>query len=165
MQFEVSRPRRLALAAFAAVALTQPAAAAQTAQSFEGVWKLTRIVRAGPKGPVEAHPQGSLLMFHQGYYSVLIDYSPQARKPAPEPKDPARPTDAEKIAKYDEWAPYVASAGTYEVIGERLITHNVVAKQAKGMTKTEEVTFKLVGDRFVARAPGKDVELTYTRVR
>ncbi len=109
---------------------------------------------------------------HREAYSILRDNSPRPRKPAPWAEDPAKLTDAEKIAKYEEWAPYAASAGTYEVKGDTLITHNVVAKQASGMTGTDVATFKFVGDTFVLHPmPGPDaprgetVERTYTRVR
>ena len=49
-------------------------------------------------------------------------------------KDPKKLTDAEKVAFYDEWAPFVASSGTYEVRGHTIITHNILAKRAAGAT-------------------------------
>jgi hypothetical protein len=85
------------------------------------------------------------------------------------PKDPEKLTDAEKIARYDEWAPFAASAGTYEVRGNTLVTHNVVAKMVRGMTLTEQATIKFEGDTFVASPkpgePNSDRQTTYTRVR
>ena len=90
--------------------------------------------------------------------------------PAPK-RDPEKLTDAEKLARYDEWAPYAASAGTYEVKGDTLITHNVVAKMVPhGMTLTEQATIKFEGDTFVAPGPSRvepnsDRQTTYTRLR
>jgi len=136
-----------------------------TAKSFEGVWKATRFVVTGANARTDTNPQPSLLIFYRGYYSIVRDNSREPRKQAPDPKDPAKPTDAEKIAKYDEWAPFAASAGTYEVKGNTLITHNVLAKQVKGVTKTEEATIKFEGDSFVAGAPDSDTQITYTRVQ
>ena len=86
---------------------------ALTAKSFEGVWKVTRFVTTGANARTDTNPQPSLLIFYRGYYSIVRDNSREPRKQAPDPKDPAKPTDAEKIAKYDEWAPFAASAGTY----------------------------------------------------
>ena len=93
----------------------------------------------------------------------------EPRKQAPEPKDPSHLTDAEKIALYNEWAAYGASAGTYEVKGNTWINHNVLAKMVRGMTLTEEATItKFDGNSFVVSgSPDKpsDVQTTYTRVR
>jgi len=163
--------RSFALIILAALAFAfpgQPAFAqeALTAKSFEGVWKITRVVKAGV---ADTDPQPSLQMFSRGYYSIIRINSIEARKAAPLPKDPKKPTDTEKIALYDEWAPYAASAGTYEVKGNTLITHNIVAKMVRGMTLTEEATIKFEGDTFVASPmpgqPNSDRQTTYTRVR
>lgn len=60
-------------------------------------------------------------------------------------------------------------AGTYEVKGNTLIEHNIVAKMVRGMTLTEEATITFGGDTFVASAapgqPNSDRQTTYTRVR
>jgi hypothetical protein len=157
--------RLSALLICTAVGIASPLQAAPTAKSFEGVWKHTKSVTKGVHQLEETRPQPNLLIFYRGFYSIVRDDSSTARKPSPAPKDPARLTDAEKIARYDEWAPFKASAGTYEVIGNRLVTHNVVAKQAKGMTITEEVQFTFAGNSFLVRPPGSNTQLTYTRVR
>lgn len=138
---------------------------ALTEKSFEGVWKVTKVVRTGANASTNAHPQPSLAIFSRGYYSVIRDMSSEPRKPSPAPKDPAKLTEAEKIARYEEWEPFRASGGTYEVKGNTLITHNVIAKQTKGVTLTEEVTIKFEGDTFVAGTPNDNWQTTYTRVR
>jgi hypothetical protein len=163
-----SRSPALLFLAVATLALSTPLARAQqamTAQSFEGVWKVTKVVRTGAHAGTDTHPQPSIAIMYKGYYSLIRDNSREPRKQAPAPKDPANPTDAEKIAKYDEWAPFAASGGTYEVKGNTLITHNVVAKQVKGVTATEEATITFEGDSFVAGGPDSQTRLTYTRVR
>jgi hypothetical protein len=136
-----------------------------TAKSFEGVWKVTRFVSTGANARTDNNPQPCLTIFYRGYFSIVRDNSREPRKRSPDPKDPAKPTDAEKIAKYDEWAPIAASAGTYEVKGNTLITHNVLAKQVKGVALTEEAIIKFEGDSFIASAPNSDTQITYTRVR
>ena len=94
----------------------------------------------------------------------------EARKQAPAPKDPAHLTDAEKIAYYNEWAGYAASAGTYEVKGNTIINHNILAKMVGGMTITEEATIlNFDGNSFTATPksgnPNSGRQTTYTRVR
>jgi hypothetical protein len=140
--------------------------AGPTAESLEGVWKIAKVEKGGV---TDANPQPSLQIFSRGYFSIIRINSSEARKPSPMPKDPEKLTDAEKIARYEEWAPYAASAGTYEIKGNRLITHNVVAKMVRGMTLTEEAAIKFEGNTFVASPlpgqPNSDRQTTYTRVR
>ena len=149
-------------------ALAQPA---PTAQSFEGVWKVTKVVKTGADAGVNIHPQPSLQIFYRGYYSIVRDISSEPRQPSPAAQNPTTLTDEEKIARYAEWAPFAASAGTYEVNGDKIITHNIVAKNVRAATITEEATFRFEGDTFVASvksapgAPDGERQTTYTRVR
>ena len=144
-----------------------------TAKSFEGVWKVTKVVKTGPNAGTNTHLQASLAIYSGGYFSIVRDDSLEPRKPAPAAKDPKQLTDAEKVAFYDEWAPFIASGGTYEVSGHTIITHNILAKRAAGATATEEaVIVRFTGDTYVVRPqpnpltpPGEVVERTYTRVR
>jgi len=174
MRFILSAPtsRSAALGVLASFAFTFPGQAAfaqegLTAKSIEGVWKVTKVVQAGVVNPT---PQPGLLIFTRGYYSTTRVTASEARKQAPAPKNPAHLTDAEKIALYNEWAGYGASAGTYEVRGSTIVNHNVVAKMVRGMTLTEEANIlKFDGNSFVARGkpgnPNSDRQTTYTRVR
>jgi hypothetical protein len=142
-----------------------------TAKALEGVWHVTKVVKTGADAGTDEHPQPSLQIFHGGYYSIVRDNGVQPRAAAPEPRDPARLTDAEKLAKYEEWAPFAASAGTYEIKGNKIVTHNLVAKQVKGVGLTEEATILFTGDTFTATAksppglPPGERSTTYTRVR
>ena len=138
-----------------------------TAKTLEGVWQITKVVQAGV---VNNNPQPSLYIFSRGYYSALRVNGNGPRTQAPAPKDPGHLTDAEKIAFYNEWAPYQASAGTYEVKGNTMINHNVVAKMVRGMTITEEaIISNFDGNSFVANPkpgnPNSDRQSTYIRVR
>jgi hypothetical protein len=165
--------RALALAVLATATLGSAASAEgnPTAKSFEGVWRIAKVVRTGANAGTESHPQPGLEIFYRGYFTLVRDNSTEARNPSPPPADPSTLTDAEKIARYNEWAPFGAAAGTYEVKGDTIVTHNIVAKQAGGMTLTEEATFKFEGpDTFVATAkiePGVPAgrQTTYTRIR
>jgi len=162
--------RRFAAAIAITVSLVSTAFAQQgdlTAKSLVGVWKVTKVVKAGV---ANANPQPGLLIFTRGYYSATRVTASEARKQSPAPKDPAHLTDAEKIAFYNEWAGYAASAGTYEVKGDAMINHNILAKMVRGMTITEEaIILNFDGNSFVAKPkpgnPNSDRETTYTRVR
>ena len=90
------------VAAFCYFTVHQRVAFAQqglTAESLEGVWKVTKVVQAGA---VNTNPQPGLLIFTRGYYSTTRVTAGEARKQSPAPKDPAHLTDAEKIAFYNE---------------------------------------------------------------
>lgn len=142
-----------------------------TAKSFEGVWRVSKVVTTGANAATNSRPQPGLEIFSRGYFSIVRDTSREPRKPSPAAHNPSQLTDAEKIARYDEWAPFGASAGTYEVRGDMIVTHNLVAKQVRGVGITEEATVRFEGaDTFVATAksePGVPAgrETTYTRVR
>lgn len=170
----------IGLSAFAAVAVLAFATAAAgasaqeppTAASLEGVWKITKVVKTGADAGVDTHPQPGLQIIYRGYFSIVRDNSSEPRKPSAAAKDPTNLTDAEKAARYDEWAPFAASAGAYELKGDTLITHNFVAKQVRGVGLTEEATIRFEGpDTFVATAtappgaPAYGRQTTYTRVR
>lgn len=168
MTFSQAVSRSLALILLATIP-GQPALAQEklTAKSLEGVWKVSKVVTAGV---VNSNPQPGLLIFTRGYYSATRVTASEARKQSPAPEDPAHLTDAEKIAFYNEWAGYAASAGTYEVRGNTLINHNILAKMVRGMTLTEEATIlNFDGNSFVAGPkpgnPNSDRQTTYTRVR
>jgi hypothetical protein len=174
--FATAASRALALGILAALALGVAGSAAfadarSTAKSFEGVWRITKVVRTGANAGTDSYPQPGLEIFYRGYFSIIRDANSAPRTPSPVPADPTRLTDAEKVARYDEWAPFGASAGTYEVKGDTIITHNLVAKQVRGVGLTEEATFRFEGsDTFVATAksePGVPAgrQTTYTRVR
>jgi hypothetical protein len=147
------------------------ARAGLTAKSLEGVWKVTKVVRTGANAGTDLNPQPSVQIFYRGYYSLVRDNAGAPRRAAPDFKDPTRPTDTEKLTKYEEWAPFAASAGPYEIKGDKIVTHNLIAKQVKGVGATEEATILFTGDTFTATAknlpgaPAGERSTTYTRVR
>ena len=159
----------LLVAAFA-VTPTPPAAQAQspmTAQSFEGVWRVTKVV--SPDGVVNTNLQPGLTIFSRGYYSLIRDNNVGPRPQAPAPRDPARLTDAEKLALYQEWANFGAQAGTYELKGDILVTHADIAKSVRGVGLIEQAIIRFDGDTFTAQPkpgePNAGRVTTYTRVR
>jgi hypothetical protein len=157
------------LATFA-IAPAPPAALAKspmTAKSFEGVWKVTKVV--SPDGVVNANPQPGFSIFSRGYYSLVRDSGSGPRPQAPAPKDPAQLTDAEKLALYQEWTNFGAQIGTYEIKGDTLVTRAHIAKAVRAVGAVEQAIVRFDGDTFTAQAkpgePNAGRVTTYTRVR
>ena len=73
----------------------------------------------------------NIVIYTKNYYSIVTQDGRvplPARKAVAPPKDPNKLTDAEKIARYDLWAPVNAESGTYDVKGTVLTYHPVVDK-------------------------------------
>jgi hypothetical protein len=157
----------------AAAAPSAVAAGKSGAASLDGVWKITNVTTTGANPSTVANPQPGLFIFAHGHYSFVAVMGDKPRSAAPSAKDPARPTDAEKLAKYEEWSSIVAQSGTYEVKGATLIRQPLVAKNvvAMGPEGRAEQEFKLSGDSLVltsksaAGQPVREQRMTLARVR
>ncbi|MGH6909160.1 MAG: hypothetical protein ACREE0_06960 [Phenylobacterium sp.] len=158
----------------AATLLTAPQAAlaAGKSASIEGAWTVTDVVVTGANPTTNPSPQPSIYIFSHGHYSQTADTGRTLRAGVTV-KDPANPTDAEKVAKYQEWGPVIAQAGTYELKGTTLIRHPIVAKNvaAIGPGGQSESEIKLTGDTLVmishaaAGQPAREQRLTLTRAK
>lgn len=148
-----------------------PAAQDQTKTPVEGVWRVAEVVLPGAtpaeKGATITNPQPSLIIFTRRHYSQLTVRGQQPRAAVAPAKDPQKLTDAEKIARFEEWRPFVANAGTYEVKGSTIIRRAVVAKSVAVMTGETpiEVTFKLEGPNTLWLIPTGDRAATEPRVK
>jgi len=125
---------------------------AQKKNQLEGVWKVVEVTvpSANPansamRDTTISNPQPALVIFTKGYYSVLGVQTSQPRVASEPPKDPNNLTDAEKIARFTEWSPFVANSGTYEIKGSTVIRHQIVSKSADVMNRQTPLTdeFKL----------------------
>jgi hypothetical protein len=96
-------------AAMTAVVLGQ----AKPAASIQGAWKLTEVVTTGANAATNASPQPSLYIFTGSHYSVVSVDSQQPRVNVQPAKVPGKLTDAEKLSRYEIWAPFTAQSGTY----------------------------------------------------
>ena len=152
-----------------------PAAQDQKKATVEGVWKVAEVVAPGTpaaeKAATATGPQPGLLIFTKGYYSVTLVRGQQARPAVEPPKDPQNLTDAEKLARYEQWQPFTANAGTYEIKGTTITRRPMVAKSVDVMTSTTPVTaeFKLDGPNTLWLIPtgdraASDPRVKYTRV-
>jgi hypothetical protein len=81
-------------------------------------------------------------------------------------------TDAEKIARYEQWNPFIANAGTYEVKGTTLVRRPRVAKNETVMARNSslENEFKLEGNtlwaitKSAAGRPASETRFKLSRV-
>jgi hypothetical protein len=104
-------------------------------------------------------------MLHRALLVILM-VSLSVNSAAPRPnvaaaKDPANLTDAEKIARFEQWNPFTAQSGTYEINGTvGVMTTNPPIVQE----------FTLDGDKLVlitksaADQPASETRTTLTRV-
>lgn len=89
----------------------------------------------GEKTVTITNPQPSLIIFTRGYYSQVLVTTEEPRAAIAPAKDRHNLTDAEKIALYEQWKPFAASSGTYEIKDQMLIKRTIVAKNVEVMTK------------------------------
>lgn len=164
--------QRGALALAAVACLLATSATAQTAAAVEGVWKTTNVVVTGANPLTITSPQPSLFIFARGHYVNVADTSRTPRTAPAAFADPANPTDAEKLAKYQEWAPLNAQGGTYEVKGTTLTRHPIVAKNLAALTPADQVAeIELKGStlviitRSLPGQPAREQRVTMTRVK
>lgn len=143
----------------------------QKKTQLEGVWKVSEVLppasSATEKPAPITSPQPGLLIFTKGYYSGMAVTANQPRTAAAAAKDPNNLTDAEKIARYEQWGPFIANAGTYEVKGSTLTLHATVAKNPDAMTTNATITweFKLEGANTFWLIPTAERATTSPRVK
>ena len=129
------------------VASENSAVQRQTKTQVEGVWKVAEVLvpskNPAEKGTTITNPQPGLIIFTKGYYSLLAVRGSEPRTAFAPAKDPANLTDAEKIARYEQWSPFTANTGTYEVKGSMLQLHPIVAKNVEVMASGTPITWEL----------------------
>ncbi|GAC1414784.1 MAG: hypothetical protein NVSMB62_01260 [Acidobacteriaceae bacterium] len=122
----------------ATLVLLNGIAAAQSPTSVVGVWKVSHVVTTGPTAMTITDPQPSVYIFTKGYYSAVIVRGDKARADLSE-----KPTDAELAASAE---PLTANAGTYEISGNTLTSHVIVAKSPNYMHAGSMSTWTIKGD-------------------
>jgi len=137
--------------------------AGQTKPSIQGVWRFVELTvpasttqpndnpggavanRQDPFGAFRdgtyASLQPGLAIFTSKHYSRTTDTAATPRPTTPY-KRPGSPTVEEQQA---EWGPFVANAGTYELVGTTLTLHAIVAKnpRAQGEKNFTRLTVRL----------------------
>ena len=138
--------------------------------SLEGVRKIVEMVTTGANASTISTPQPSLVIFTKRHYSFLYLHGAQPRPQFAPAKDPDNLTDAEKIARYEQWSQFTANAGTYEVKGSTLTRHPFVAKNETVMARNSSLAndFKLEGNTLwlIAKSEaGQPASETRTRLK
>ena len=123
---------------------------AQTAApSLQGVWRVTEVVVTGANAATNKTPQPGLYVFTKQHYSIVTVNGTAPRNDFGTPNDPSKLTDAEKLARYEAWAPFAANSGTYQVSGSTLTTRPLVAKNPAVMRRQGPVARKSAKDTFM----------------
>ena len=161
--------RMISLIAALIVLSAMPAfAQAPKAGSLEGVWKVAEVVVTGANASTNSKPLPGLYIFTKKHYSQVLINGTQPRPKFDALKTPGKPTDAEKIARYEQWNPFAANSGTYEVKGTKLTRHPMVAKNEAVMTGPPiEQDIKMEGNAvwLIAKsAPGEPVSESRTKL-
>jgi hypothetical protein len=148
------------------LSLATSAVFAQTKSPVEGVWKVSEVVWGGSRPDVTT-PQPGLMIFTRGYYSTVTVMGQQPRAAAVPAKDPEKLTDSEKVARYEEWRPFGASSGAYEIAGSKLTRRVMVAKNVRVMTRGTPTVweFKLEGPNTLWLIPTGDLVATEPRYK
>ena len=94
----------------------------QKPEGLVGIWKIKDILRQGSSGPIGDSTIPNLIIFTHGYYSMIWISGSEPKRPFAERW---RPTEVEKIDRFDS---LVVNAGTYEIEGNTLIVHPLVAR-------------------------------------
>lgn len=158
----------LASATNAALSQSTPA----TAPSVEGVWKGVSVVVTGANPYTIPERLPMMVIYTKRHYSVLAqdgDGRQLPREVPPPFKTPGKPTDAEKLARYELWAPVIADAGTYELKGTTLIQRQIVNKNGMPVERTREIKIEDGGDTLVEIAsvpgqPARETRRVFTRM-
>jgi hypothetical protein len=159
------------------VSLLVPALASAQTNAQEspliGVWSITSVVTTGADAVNIAKAQPSMVIFTRGgHYSYVAVQSPAPRPAFAPAKNPDKLTDAEKIARFEQWSPFAANGGTYQVSGTTLTRRPTVAKNVTVMTtdppnvsqfKVDGKTLTLV-NKSAAGQPASETRTTLTRV-
>ncbi len=137
---------------------------------LEGVWNIVEVTTTGVAPSTNRNPQPSLVTFTKGHYSFL-SVNGQGPRPTFAPaKDPSKLTDAEKLARYEQWSRFAANAGTYDVKGTTLTRRPLVAKNETVMAKNSFIQseFKLDGNTLwltTRSMPGQPAGETQHKLR
>jgi hypothetical protein len=95
--------------------------------ALQGVWRAVEVTITGPGGRTITNLRPTLTVISGRHYARVEE---QSEGPRPILADVARATADELRAT---WGPFVGEAGTYELAGETLTMHPLVAKNPAAM--------------------------------
>jgi Lipocalin-like domain len=141
--------KKTACVAFTLVLVSAVAFGQSKSSPLTGAWRVTQVQRTGPNAGTVNNPQPGLYLFTGNHYSIQ---SVNSDKPRPTlPQDTAKSTGAELNAT---WGPFTANTGTYEIQGNTLTTHPIVAKNPNVMAPgtANTYSFKIEGKTLTLTA-------------
>lgn len=148
------------------LALTGGTLSAQSKPSIQGVWRVQERVVTGANPSSTTTPQPGIYIYTARHYSVVQIPGTSPRPKAAPPKDPTRPTDAEKLAVFPQWQQFNSSSGTYEIKGTTLTTKPMVAKNESVMAGPGmRYEFKLDGANTLWLTSKSEDDKTTTQVK
>lgn len=111
---------------------------------LQGVWKIVEVVVTGPASSKNDDPWPSLVIFTRRHFSFLSVDGIEPRPTFRAPLVRGKPTDAEKLAMFEQWNLFTANAGTYDISGSTLGMRPIVGKTefAMGYRITHEFTLE-----------------------
>jgi hypothetical protein len=137
----------------AVLACTAVSVLGQAKPSIQGVWRPVEVTITDPTPNPGTTPKGThtdlqpgLLIFTGKHYSTINDIAARPR-PTGAFKVAAKPTAEEMQA---QWGPFNANAGTYELAGNTLTRHAMVAKNpaVQGGKNFNRATIKIEGNNL-----------------
>lgn len=134
--------RLLVLTLSVTVLATSRIAGQSQPASIQGVWRTVSVALTGPNAKTMTTLQPNLTVVSAKYYARVEVHS---EGPRPVVADVKKATADELRAV---WGPFVAEAGTYELTGDTLTVHPIVAKNPAAMVAGSVIVYscKLTGD-------------------
>jgi hypothetical protein len=127
-----------------------------------GVWQQVEVVNRGtggsrihPPNPVNGPSGPGMMIFTPGYYSYLSVNTPHERV-----RPPSTATVDDLIAV---WAPFGAHAGPYEIRGDTIIEHTIVAKNPP-IPRVGRMLFRVEGDSLWMTNPNLGEVVRFVRL-
>ena len=136
---------------------------AQAQGSLEGAWQLQEtMVSGGENAGTNANPNLHLVIFSEGHYSRLLDFSDR-----PEVPSIGAVFGSEESAELDELrlaslASIRGNAGTYEVSGSTVTLHFLLALIPGAVGNSPEFEFQIEGDKLMITATNNQDVVTRT---
>jgi hypothetical protein len=124
----------------------------QRTASLTGAWRVTELTTTGPNGTTNSNLQPRLVLFTATHYARVGVTSPKPR-PVPEPGEFV--TDPLIL---QQWGPFAADAGTYQVSGTDVTLKAIVAKNPAAMSADGRFfvtyTFRIDGNTLTLTQKG-----------
>lgn len=141
----------LSVVLLAQLALAQSGPPAPTVAQLLGTWKLVSVEgtvtgQAKPTLPYGTHPVGFLMYQADGHMCAQL-----TNEGAAPWKDPAKATDAQKIAYYES---FIAYCGTFKLDAQNSTVYHypTVAWSPSYLGSTQPRPFRLQGDKLIITA-------------